>query len=358
MSVISLRNGDVDPAVAEVRQRLARLGILEEVAASLSATFGDDLTQAVRIFQQSRGLTVDGIVGPQTFRRLEEARWILGDRVLSYLPGKMIHGEDVVSLQQKLQGLGFHLDRLDGVFGAQTDHAVREFQKSVGLSVDGICGPDVFAAFVRLARTVTGGSQEHLRELARLDAGHTVENATIILDPSDDVTSLSGSDQTIADVCWDIANRLEGRLSAMGSLVIMTRGRDSSLPDEQDRAALANDNSADLVITMTMDKNSNQQANGVATYYFGHQHSHSAMGLRLADTAQQEIVNRTPLRNCQVHAKTWDLLRLTKMPAIRVELGYVTNPADSQIMANSDQHDAIANALALSISRVLAAKIG
>ncbi len=34
------------------------------------------------------------------------------------------------------------------------------------------------------------------------------------------------------------------------------------------------------------------------------------------------------MRNCQTHAKTWDLLRLSRMPAVRVELGYLTSPLD------------------------------
>ena len=358
MVAVSLRNGDVDPAVAEVRQRLARLGIIENTSSSKDDVFDTELGEAVRIFQQSRGLTVDGIVGPQTFRRLEEARWLLGDRVLSYLPGKMIHGEDVASLQRKLQDLGFHLDRIDGVFGPQTDKAVREFQRSVGISDDGICGPDVFTSFARLTRTVTGGSQEHLRELARLDGMHTVESATIVIDPSSDQSMLQGCDTSIAQVCWDVASRLEGRLSAMGSLVIMSRSQDGEQTDERMRATLANENNVDLVISLTMDKYFDEAANGVASYYFGHQLSQSAVGMRLADLVQQEISNRTFLRDCRSHAKTWDLLRLTKMPSVRVELGYATNSADSQILANADQRDAIANALALSISRVLAVKIG
>ena len=48
---------------------------------------------------------------------------------------------------------------------------MREFQRNVGLAPDGIAGPEVFAALNRLARTVAGGRQEHLRELASWDAG-------------------------------------------------------------------------------------------------------------------------------------------------------------------------------------------
>ena len=358
MVAVSLRNGDVDPIVVEVRQRLSRLGLLPEQGAHASHTFDEEVLNAVRLFQQSRGLTIDGIVGPQTYRRLEEAHWILGDRILTYMPGKMIHGEDVASLQHKLQELGFHLDRLDGVFGPQTDKAVREFQRSVGLSDDGTCGPAVFAAFARLSRTVTGGSQEHLRDLAALDFGHSIESANILLDISDDSKLLAGSDLSISEVCWDVATRLEGRLGAAGSLVVFSRGEQSARPDERECAKLANDQKVDLVISLHLDQCENPAANGVATSYFGHSLSKSAMGARLADILQSEITNRTMLRDCRTHARTWDLLRLTRMPAVRVDLGYATNVDDSQTLANIDQRDAISSAIALAIGRVLAVRIG
>ena len=52
------------------------------------------------------------------------------------------------------------------------------------------------------------------------------------------------------------------------------------------------------------------------------------MGERLANLVQREIVVRTGMRDCRIHAKTWELLRLTRMPAVRVEMGYLTSPGD------------------------------
>lgn len=44
-------------------------------------------------------------------------------------------------LQFKLNQLGFKCGKVDGVFGSNTEKAVRRFQKSKGLAVDGIAGP-------------------------------------------------------------------------------------------------------------------------------------------------------------------------------------------------------------------------
>lgn len=49
-------------------------------------------------------------------------------------------GNEVKTLQQKLKDLGFYNGSVDGIFGTQTQTAVRNFQRSVGITVDGIVG--------------------------------------------------------------------------------------------------------------------------------------------------------------------------------------------------------------------------
>ena len=51
----------------------------------------------------------------------------------------------------------------------------------------------------------------------------------------------------------------------------------------------------------------------------------STIGRNLADFIQREVVARTGLRDCRVHGRTWDLLRLTRMPTVQVDVGYITN---------------------------------
>ena len=75
--------------------------------AALDAAEFDAATElAVRHFQQVRGLSVDGRVGEETYRALNEARWSLGDRLLRYDPERPTRGDDVINLQDRLHELG------------------------------------------------------------------------------------------------------------------------------------------------------------------------------------------------------------------------------------------------------------
>ncbi len=345
-----LRRGDTGAAVAEVRARLAHLGLCDTNAPDPDA-FDDELDRAVRAFQQERGITVDGVVGPHTFRRLEEARWQLGDRVLSYIPGHLMAGDDVTELQRRLNQLGFASGRPDGLFGAQTDAALREFQKGVGVTSDGTCGPDTFRAFDRLVRTISGGNAALLREqvtMSELQSG--VADKVVVIDPGDAVD---------ADLCHAIAVRVEGRLAALGTQVLLTRPAridGGAFPDDPARAQFANDVGADLVLSLHVDRASSPEPNGLVTYYFGDPRGgvHSPSGRLLAERVQEELVSRTDLLDCHTHPRTWDLLRLTRMPAVRVELGYLSNPADARRLTSTSFQHTVADGLAEALTRFCA----
>lgn len=347
------RLGDTGPVVAEVRDRLIRLSLLGKDAGS---AFDEHMDAAVRSFQQQQGLTVDGIVGPETFRRLEEVRWRLGDRVLFFSAGHMQIGDDVIALQRRLNDLGFDSGRVDGVFGPNTDHALRDFQRNVGVKNDGVCGPATMRAFDRLNRAVIGGAPEALREQQVLNAIRTgTADKVIVIDPghggNDPGRALSGgaTEQTFID---DICSRLEGRLSAIGSPVLLTRPpgvNHLSPPTEAQRAAFANRVGADLVISVHCDWEPSGNASGVATYYYGSPRTHSILGEHFAQLVQDRVVAGAGFADCLVHAKTWDLLRLTNMPAVRLEAGYLSNAHDLERLGRPAVRQQIAESIAMSI---------
>ncbi len=347
-----LRCGDIGPAVAEVRTRLAHLGLCSDLADGDPDRFDAELDHAVRAFQQERGITVDGVVGPHTFGRLEEARWQLGDRVLTYVPGHLVSGDDVTELQRRLNQLGFAVGRPDGRFGRHTDMALREFQKGVGVTADGTCGPDTFRAFDRLVRTVSGGNATGLREHVTL-----TELRTGI---ADKVVVLDAGDLTDPDLCHAVAARLEGRLAALGTQVLLTRpaqvDEQSENADDPSRAQFANDVGADIVLSLHVNRVSSPLPNGLATFYFGDPcgGAYSPGGRVLAELVQYELHSRTDLLDCRTLPRTWDMLRLTRMPAVRVELGYLSNESDARRLTNPTFQDVVAEGLAAAVTRFCA----
>ncbi len=356
LAELKLGSGDSGPAVAEVRDRLARLGLLDATASgAVDDVFDSTVDRAVRAFQQQRGMTVDGVVGPDTYRRLEEARWSLGDRILSYAPARMIAGDDVADLQRHLARLGFSSGRIDGVFGPETDSAVREFQRNIGIEADGTCGPGVWRALDRLARSVAGGGPDRLRLLdasARLRTG--VAGKVVVLDPGHGGSDYGQIGHRLAEsiVADDLTHRVEGRLAALGTQVLLTRPVTRDIDrtlSEGDRAQFANDQGAHVLISLHVDAEPTGRASGVSTYYFGSELGCSLLGRQLAELIQSEITTRTDLPDCRSHAKTWDLLRVTNMPTVRVECGYLTNPTDADRLADVRFREALADAIARAV---------
>ena len=352
MDELPLKLTDRNDVVTHVINILHRLGLLSFVHDSFDSAVAD----SVRAFQQSRGLVVTGFVDAVTLRSLEEARWKLGDRSLYLQPSPLMRGDDVATLQARLTEMGFDCGRVDGVFGERSESAVREFQKSAGVSVDGKCGPATITALMRLSRTVSGGAPAILRESAmQKNRGPALANKVIVLDPS-----CGGSDQGYvghgineAEVVYDVAQRLEGRLLALGVSVFLTRGGNNS-PSEGQRLVFANETSADLIISLHLDRYTNEKAHGVATYFYGsHAHGiHSVVGERFASIVQREICARTDLLNCRTHEKTWDLLRLTKAPTVRIDLGYASNSGDAERLSRPDFRDVIAESVVIAIQRL------
>jgi N-acetylmuramoyl-L-alanine amidase len=347
-----LRRGDSGSAVAEVRGMLATLGLLGNTDPGTAEVFDEDTELAVRHFQQRRGLSVDGLVGPETYAALIDAHWSLGDRVLAHHSGQPMRGDDVTALQTRLMELGYNV-RSDGIFGPTTAEATRMFQRDYGLVPDGICGPGTLRALRQLGRRVVGGSPQMLRESAAVAAaGPSLLGKRVLIDPGHgggDPGTVHG-ELTEADLAWDMAHRLEGRLTALGVQSWLTRGPHNGSCDEE-RAAFANAVAADLLLSLHIDGSRSAKANGIAAYYYGGA-SVSTIGERLADLARRELVARTGLLDCRTHAKTWTLLRMTRMPAVRVEVGYLTSPIDRARLLDPLFRDTVAEGLLVAIQRL------
>lgn len=347
-----LQIGDRSDAVGVIANTLNRLGFLD----TPSDLFDQKLEEAIKAFQQERGLTASGLINEITQRALDEARWRLGDRILLLGAQSLMRGDDVAALQERLIQMGFNCEKVDGVYGIKTEAAVKEFQKSVGIVVDGKCGPTTLISLMRLVKTVQGGAPSALRESVKHSVrSPALANKVIVIDPSwgGQFAGESFHGVTESEVVFDLAQRLEGRLLALGVNVVLTRSSKNS-PLEKERIEIANSVNADLLIALKVDSYKNEKANGVATYYYGRDDKgvHSVVGERFANLIQREICARTDLLNCRTHAKSWDLLRLTVAPAVRIDLGYLSNPQDAKRLADAQFRDQLAEAMIVAIQRL------
>lgn len=188
----AIKLGSRGDDVAEVQNILIAMGYMSGTA---DGVCGSKMVTAIKHFQSDAGLTADGVAGTQTLDALAAAaqQFEQGNSqpieiIEGYTPtfeefptaeepsiarfseensktgdddnssseggyagvGSVIksgmHGDGVIDVQKKLIAQGFLSGHADGVCGAQTVAAIKNFQASVGLPADGVCGLMTYAA--------------------------------------------------------------------------------------------------------------------------------------------------------------------------------------------------------------------
>jgi peptidoglycan hydrolase-like protein with peptidoglycan-binding domain len=137
-----VRRGDEEHPVRTLQHLLRERG----QTVTVDGDFGPRTEDAVRAFQRRQGLAADGIVGPRTWSALVVTvrRGSQGDAVRGVQEEfRFREGDDDPST-----GIA-----VDGIFGPQTEAAVRGFQEALSLddpsvAVDGIVGPVTWRALV------------------------------------------------------------------------------------------------------------------------------------------------------------------------------------------------------------------
>jgi peptidoglycan hydrolase-like protein with peptidoglycan-binding domain len=127
----TLQSGSTGADVKRLQRLLVMLKYLDYTG--IDGSFGAQTENAVKSFQQANGLTADGIAGPQTWQALPS------DPDTPELSNGST-GTEVSAMQQPLANIGLYAGPIDGVFGPNTEAAVRAYQTSRGIASDGIVG--------------------------------------------------------------------------------------------------------------------------------------------------------------------------------------------------------------------------
>ena len=350
----TLRIGDRGKEVSDVQHRLFALG-LELGGEGLDGFLGPHTALALKTFQQQRGLLVDAVVGPNTWRELVEAGYALGERLL-YLRVPYFRGDDVLSLQVKLNLLGFNAGPERGIFDQRVDAAVKDFQHNAGLLPDGIVGHSTLAKLEALRKAESGREGKKIPERDRgFAAARELSGQTVVLDPGHggrDAGRTSAHGVTEKDYSLRLALRLAQLLRAEGCRVHLTRERDETL-GVYERAELSDSVYADYFLSLHTGGHDSSEADGAACYYFRRGHYYSERGQRLAEYVGARL-DAVGLPCACSMGRNFAVLREPLAVAIVVEPVFLTAAGADQTIAGPRHVDEVAGALVSGLADYLA----
>ncbi len=78
----------------------------------------------------------------------------------------------------------------------------------------------------------------------------------------------------------------------------------------------------------------------------------TCVGEALAGFVQRELLIRTAMFDCRSQARTWELLRLTYMPTVRIEVGYLTHLGDRSRLLDPAFRDVVAEGILVGVKRL------
>jgi N-acetylmuramoyl-L-alanine amidase len=314
---LPLAPGDRGEAVRDLHRRLVAAGV--EPPSGPPDDYGPQTLEAVRHFQATRGLPTTGTCDPLTWTTIVEAGFRLGDRLL-YLRSPMLRGDDVADLQLRLGALGFDAGRVDGIFGPDTERALKDFQRNFALTIDGVCGRDVVNAFQLLGSRIDQATPVvGVRERERLRrAPRALHGRRVVLGEA------GGLDA--------ITTALARAVQAAGAVVAVQQH-----PDPSVQAAEANRFEADLYLGLEIDDVGPCRAAYYATAGF-----QSIGGHQLATVITAALEHELGLGCTPPQGMRLPVLRETRMPAVVCALG----PASAVVEAGSPLAKTLATALA------------
>jgi len=187
-----------------------------------------------------------------------------------------------------------------------------------------------------------------------------LKNKVIVIDPGHggDDPGAQNSGLKEKDVNLDISLRLRKALESKGCKVILTRevdkdfflpgfvkGRMAKRAELNQRINLGSENNADLFISVHANSFPQRNSYGMETYY----HLNSSPGKALAELIQEQLTLIQPDNKRKAKAGDYYLINQSKMPAVIVEVGFISNPRERKLLMLDNYRDLVAVAIGTGI---------
>lgn len=156
------------------------------------------------------------------------------------------------------------------------------------------------------------------------------------------------------DITLAISKKLKAALEAKGAKVNMTRttdvdvyGPNASGPDElQARVDVGTANKSDIFVSVHINSFSNPNVGGISTYYY----DKTQYDTRLASRIQAKIADESGFAGDRgIQPGNLYVLRRSLMPAILLELGFISNPKEEALLKKADVQQQFADEVAAGI---------
>ncbi|HEY5706006.1 MAG TPA: N-acetylmuramoyl-L-alanine amidase [Terrimicrobiaceae bacterium] len=143
-------------------------------------------------------------------------------------------------------------------------------------------------------------------------------------------------------VALDVARRLRAHLAGAGFRTVMTRSSDTFVTLGR-RVAIANAQRRAIFVSIHFNSARRVGANGIETFYG------SARAKGLARLIQRNAMKTTSGENRGIKRARYYVLRNSRMPAVLIECGFLTNPRDARRASSSAYRDRLARQIARAI---------
>jgi N-acetylmuramoyl-L-alanine amidase len=178
----------------------------------------------------------------------------------------------------------------------------------------------------------------------------------LCIDPGhggNDPGAIGPSGLTEAEVNVFVGRLLAVKLAEYGHDVIMTRSGMQGI-SLSDRCHMSNQAKADLYVSLHCNSATNSSAHGSETWHY----PGSSAGRAWAQRLQTALVRAGERRNRGIKEGRFDVLQGTKAPAVLLELAFISNPGEEQLLQDQEWLTRVADAIADEINRYSVQRYG